>query len=108
MASDAFKSLENKIERIADFVEKAEGKPQNKDPNLSEVKLSTKEICDILDISARTLQRLHKDGRIFYYIAKGKCIYKFTDVEQLVNDKVFPTHIKSALEFQKAYLAYVK
>lgn len=108
MASEAFKSLENKIDRIAGFVEKAEGNPQNKDPDLSSVKLSTEEICDILDISPRTLQRLRKDGRLFYYIEKGKCIYKFEDVERLVNDKVLPTHIKSILEFRKAYMEYVK
>lgn len=108
MASEAFKSLETKIDRIAVFVEKAESGLQNKDPDLSGIKLSTEEICDILDISPRTLQRLRKDGRIFYYIEKGKCIYKFEDIEQLVNDKVLPTCIQSISEFRKAYIEYVK
>lgn len=108
MSSEAFKSLENKIDRIAGFVEKAEGKVQNKDPNLTGTKLSTEDVCDILDISPRTLQRLRKDGRLFYYIEKGKCIYKIEDIEQLVNDKILPTHIKSIPEFRKAYIEYVK
>lgn len=108
MASDAFKSLENKIDRIAGFVAKAEGLVQNKDPNLSDVKFSTEELCDILDVSARTLQRLRKEGDLFYYIEKGKCIYKFEDIEQLVKDRIFPSHIKSITEFHKAYQEYVK
>lgn len=108
MASEAFKSLEKKIDRIAGFVEKAEGQAQNKDPNLRGIKLSTEEVCDILDISKRTLQRLRKDGHLFYYIEKGKCIYKFEDIEQLVNNKLLPTHIKSVSEFRKTYQEYVK
>lgn len=108
MASEAFKSLEKKIDRIAGFVEKAEGQAQNKDPNLRGIKLCTEDVCDILDISKRTLQRLRKDGHLFYYIEKGKCIYKFEDIEQLVNDKLLPTHIKSVSEFRKAYQEYVK
>lgn len=108
MASDAFKSLENKIDQIAGFVAKAEGQAQNKDPDLSGVKLSTEQVCDILDISSRTLQRLRKEGILFYYIEKGKCVYKFEDIERLVNEKTFPTHIKSIQELRKTYLEYVK
>lgn len=108
MASDAYKSLEKKIDQIAGFVEKAEGQVQNKDPDFSDVKLNTEEICDILNVSSRTIQRLRKDGSLFYYIEKGKCIYKFEDIEQLVNDKLLPTHIKSVIELRKAYQEYVK
>lgn len=108
MASDAFKSLENKIDRIAGFVSKAEGLAQNKDPDLSDVKLNTEEICDILDVSSRTLQRLRKEGILFYYIEKGKCVYKLEDIERLINEKIFPTHIKSVQELRKTYMEYVK
>lgn len=108
MQSDAFKSLEKKIDRIASFVEKAEVSPQNKDPDYSGTKLCTEEVCDILDISSRTLQRLRKDGTLFYYIEKAKCIYKFEDIEKLINDKILPTHIKTISEFRKAYQEYVK
>lgn len=106
--SDAFKQLEKKIDRIAGFVTNIEVPPNNKDPDWSSVRLESEEICDILDISSRTLQRIRKEGRLFYYIEKGKCIYKFEDVEQLVKEKIFPTHIKSYLEFRKSYLEYVK
>lgn len=108
MASDAFKSLEKKIDRIAGFIAKTEGQAQNKDPDLSEVKLDTEELCDILDVSARTIQRLRKDRTLFYYIEKGKCVYKLEDIERLINEKVFPTHIKSVQELRKAYIEYVK
>lgn len=104
--SEAFKQLEKKIDRIAGFVSKAEATPNNKDPDFSGMRLKSEEICDILDISPRTLQRIRKEGRLFYYIEKGKCIYKFEDVERLVKEKVFPTHIKSVQEFRKAYLDY--
>lgn len=106
--SDAFKQLEKKIDRIAGFVANAEAAPNNKDPDFSTVRLKSEEICDILDISSRTLQRLRKDGTLFYYIERGKCIYKFEDVEQLLKEKIFPTHIKSVQEFRKAYQEYVK
>lgn len=106
--SDAFKQLEKKIDHIAGFVAKAEATPNNKDPDWSDIRLESEDICDILDISSRTLQRIRKEGRLFYYIEKGKCIYQFTDVEQLVKEKIFPTHIKSYQEFRKAYLEYVK
>ncbi len=106
--SDAFKQLEKKIDHIAGFVTNIEVAPNNKDPDWSSVRLESEEICDILDISSRTLQRIRKEGRLFYYIEKGKCIYKFEDVERLVKEKIFPTHIKSFQEFRKAYLEYVK
>lgn len=108
MDSDAFKSLENKIDRIAGFVEKAEDQNQNKDPDFTGIKLNTEEVCDILNVSSRTLQRLRKDGSLYYYIEKGKCVYKFQDIEQLVNDKLLPTPVKSITEFRKAYREYVK
>lgn len=106
--SDAFKQLEKKIDRIAGFVTNIEATPNNKDPDWKDIRLESEEICDILDISSRTLQRIRKEGRLFYYIEKGKCIYKFEDVEQLVKEKIFPTHIKSFQDFRKAYLEYVK
>lgn len=99
--SDAFRQLEKKIDHIAGFVTKAEATPNNKDPDWSDIRLESEDICDILDISSRTLQRIRKEGRLFYYIEKGKCIYKFEDVEQLVREKIFPTHIKSYQEYVK-------
>lgn len=106
--SDAFKQLETKIDRIAGFVANIEISPNNKDPDWSRIRLESEEVCDILDISSRTLQRIRKEGRLFYYIEKGKCIYKFEDVEQLLAEKIFPTHIKSVQEFRKAYQEYAK
>ena len=106
--SDAFKQLEKKIDRIARFVTNIETTLNNKDPDWKDIRLESEEICDILDISTRTLQRIRKEGRLFYYIEKGKCIYKFEDVEQLIKEKIFPTYIKSFQEFRKAYLEYVK
>ena len=106
--SQAYKSLEQKIDKIATFVATVEATPHNKDPDFTGVKLETEEVCDILDVSPRTLQRLRGEGRLYYYIDKGKCIYKFEDIEQLVNDKVLPTAIKTIPEFRKAYLNYAK
>lgn len=106
--SQAFQSLEKKIDKIAGFVAKIEAAPKDTEPDFSNVKLSTEEVCDILDISPRTLQRLRKDGTLFYYIEKGKCIYKFEDIEKLINDKILPTPIKTIHEFRKAYLNHVK
>lgn len=106
--SNAFKELEKKIDRIARLVANIDSTPKNNDPDLSNIRLETEEICDILNISSRTLQRIRKEGRLFYYIEKGKCIYKFEDVERLLAEKIFPTHIKSVQEFRKAYLEYVK
>ncbi|WP_255495532.1 hypothetical protein [Dysgonomonas sp. 521] len=53
--SDAFKQLEKKIDRIAGFVTSVEATPNNKDPDWSDIRLESEEICDILDISKRTL-----------------------------------------------------
>lgn len=106
--SDAFKQLEKKIDRIARFVANIEIPTNNKDPDWSHIRLESEEVCDILDISSRTLQRIRKEGRLFYYIEKGKCIYKFEDIEQLLAERIFPTHIKSIQEFRKAYQEYAK
>lgn len=106
--SQAYKSLEQKIDKIAQFLNKVDNPQQNQELDLSGVKLSTEEICDILGVSPRTLQRLRAEGRLYYYIDKGKCIYKFEDIEQLVNDKVLPTAIKTIPEFRKAYQNNVK
>ena len=59
--SQAYKSLEQKIDKIAQFIDKVDSPQQNEEPDLSGVKLSTEEICDILDVSSRTLQRLRAE-----------------------------------------------
>ena len=49
--------------------------------------LSTKTLCDLVDISRKTIQKARQDGTLKYFKKNGKIIYKKSDVENWIKIK---------------------
>ena len=67
-----YQDLNDKIERIADYVFKKEKNP-DREP---EIWLTSEELADLLKISTRTLQRMRKERVIPYTMLRSKCLYR--------------------------------
>lgn len=96
----AFKELSNKIDKIADYVFKKEIVPAQE----PDVWLTSEELADLLKISTRTLQRMRKDRSIAYSIVRSKCLYRLSDVEQCIRERIVSCHPQTLEEFRKNYL----
>lgn len=99
--SKAYKELVRKIEKIADFVFQKESVSMVAPP---EVWLDSLELAQILNISTRTLQRLRKDNLISYTMLRGKCLYKLSEIERGLNERIITCDPHTLEEFRRNYL----
>lgn len=95
-----FQDLSDKIERIADYVFKKENAPTAE----PEMWLTSEELAELLGISTRTLQRLRKERMIPYSMLRKKCLYRLSDVEKAIAERVVSCNPKTLDEFRKSYL----
>ena len=70
----------------------------------SEVWLDSNEVADLLRISIRTLQRLRKEKLINYIMLRGKCLYKLSDIEKSLQERIIPTDQKTLDDLRKKYI----
>lgn len=82
--NQAFRLLVNKIDTVYGYVVE-ENKQEKVKKQVREQLLDTNEVCQLLRISKRTLQRLRDEKVITFAYLGGKCIYKLKDVENLVD-----------------------
>lgn len=98
--SSAFKELTEKIEKIAKFVAKSESvKPQDE-----ERWLDSFEVAKMLRISTRTLLRLRKENLISYVKNKGRCLYKISEINRALNERVIKVDAKTLEDFHANHL----
>jgi hypothetical protein len=103
--SKAYQELIRKIERIAEFVVKVEKPlPDRK----RKIWLDSMEVAHLLNISTKIIQRPHKEQLISYSILKGRCLYRLSDIEQALNDRLITYSPQTLDEFHKNYLLYAK
>ncbi len=102
MDSRAYKDLVEKIDKISTFVVKCEAgiKPQSND----EIWLDSQEVANLLRISTRTLQRLRAENLISYAILRGRCLYKLSEIERGLNERLITCDPHTLDEFRKNYL----
>ena len=102
MDSRAYKDLVEKIDKISAFVVKCESdiKPQSND----EIWLDSQEVANLLRISTRTLQRLRAENLISYAILRGRCLYKLSEIERGLNERLITCDPHTLDEFRKNYL----
>lgn len=67
--SKAFKQLMEKLDALSEYVYKLKQQPTENDEDSW---VSSREICDFLKISERTLQRLRTNGKVSYTNLGGK------------------------------------
>ncbi|NEW83490.1 MAG: helix-turn-helix domain-containing protein [Mariniphaga sp.] len=102
MESQVYKDLFDKIDKISAFVVKCEAgiKPQSND----EIWLDSQEVANLLRISTRTLQRLRSENLISYAILRGRCLYKLSEIERGLNERLITCDPHTLDEFRKNYL----
>ncbi|GHT40111.1 transcriptional regulator [Bacteroidia bacterium] len=98
--SKSYQDLITKIERIADFVLKKETVPDKAE----EIWLDSFEVATMLHISTKTLQRLRKDNLISYSILRGKCLYKLSEIERGLNERLITCDPQTIDEFRRNYI----
>lgn len=98
--SKVFKELTDKIERIAEYVIRKENIPEQSFDRW----LNNKEVTDLLKISLRTLQRLRTEKQINYSMLRGKCLYRFSDIEKALSERVISCNPQTLEDFRKNYL----
>ena len=57
--------------------------------------LTNAEVCDLLKVSRRTLQRYRDEGRIAFSQVGATIRYKAADVERFLHDNYNPSFLKS-------------
>lgn len=98
--SKAYLNLIKKIESIAQYVTN-----QNYDSKpMQEVWLNSNEVADLLKISTRTLQRLRNDKMISFTMLRGKCLYRLSDIEKSLQERIIPTDQKTLDDLRKKYI----
>lgn len=99
--SKAYRDLVDKIEKIAEFIVRKEDKIENPD---REIWLDSYEVANLLRISTKTLQRLRKDKLISYTILRGRCLYKLSEIERGLNERLITCDPRTLEDFRRNYL----
>lgn len=99
--SKAYHDIVDKIDKIADFVVNQRGDKASMD---KEIWLDSQEVAHLLRISTKTLQRLRKDNLVSYTILRGRCLYKLSEIERGLNERIISCDPQTLDEFRKNYL----
>lgn len=99
--SRAYQDLVQKIENIAEYVTKNKLDSTSK----TEVWLNSNEVADLLKISIRTLQRLRNDNMISYTMLRGRCLYKLSDIEKSLQERIIPTDQRTLDKLRNQHVA---
>lgn len=94
-----YQDLTNKINRIADYVFKKVAVPIEE----PEMWLTSEELADLLKISTRTLQRMRKERTIPYCMIRSKCLYRLSDVEKCIAQRIVSCNPQTLDEFRESY-----
>lgn len=92
--------MTGKIDGIAEFVITKETISQ---PSI-DIWLDSNGVVELLKVSSRTLQRLRTENQINYSMLRGKCHYRLSDIEKVLNDRVVSTSPQTLEDFRKNYL----
>ncbi len=93
-----YQDLNEKIERIADYVFKKETQQ-----HVPEIWLTSEELADLLKISTRTLQRMRKERVIPYTMLRSKCLYRLSDIEECIARRIVTCAPQTLEELRKNY-----
>ncbi len=98
--SKAYQDLIKRIDSIAQYItsQSSTSEPPH------EVWLNSNEVADLLKISTRTLQRLRNDKMISFTMLRGKCLYRLSDIEKSLQERIIPTDQKTLDELRMKYI----
>ena len=92
MESSVFRSLTEQIAEIAAHVRAASGDKKAASPDRL---LTTREAAHLLNVSTRTLQRMRSEQRIGYVVLRGKCRYRQSEIDRLLEASSLTAHASS-------------
>ena len=98
MDSKAYQNLEKKINDIAEFVYGTKTTQEDR-------WLDTDDAAEMLGVSTRTLQRLRTDREIDYSMLRGRCRYRLSEIERVLNDRIISSNPKTLEELREVYLS---
>ena len=82
--TQAYRELIAKISTIAKFVIERQSSETN---NMEDDWVDSYEVCTLLNISERTLQRLRSTGMITYSLMGGKSYYTIGEIKKALKEK---------------------
>ena len=80
MESEAYQNLIDRIERIEKYVVRETERQSALDDE--DVWLDNEQVCQLLGVSTRSLQRYRSEGKLPYQMYGKKCRYRLSDVEK--------------------------
>jgi len=83
MESSVFRSLTEQIAEIAAHVRAVSGDKRAASPDRL---LTTREAAHLLNVSTRTLQRMRSEQRIGSVVLRGKCRYRQSEIDRLLDE----------------------
>lgn len=89
--SEVFKKIMNKLNTICEFIQMhqaREGKVENED----DIWVDSVEVCNFLNVSKRTLQRLRVSGEVTYSTIRGQNFYKVGEIKRLLEERLIKTN----------------
>ena len=101
MESGAYQELIDRIERIERYVVKTTERQATLDDD--DVWLDNAQVCELLDVSSRSLQRYRSEGKLPYMMYGKKCRYRLSDVEKLSGIHFKAIGVEVANEVATAY-----
>ena len=103
--SQAYKTLEDKLNTILEFVAAIAKEPEE---NLEDIWVDNYEVCTFLKISTKTLQRLRAANEISYSRIRGKMYYRMSEIQRLINDKVIRRSEEDLQDLVKSHRLYIE
>lgn len=103
--SRAYQDVIKRLERIEAYVVRKDLPKGNDD---ADPWMDTLEVVETLRISSRTLQRLRNENLISYSKVKGRCRYRMSEIERMLNEKLIVCSPRTLEEFRLNYLRHVK
>ena len=83
----AYQELMHKLSQLCDNIQFFSQAKETIEAENRDLWLNSKEVCERLNISTRTLHRMKKERKIGYSVLRGRYRYKHADVEKILNEK---------------------
>lgn len=96
--SAVYKELNEKITKISDFVTSL----SNEKADNEESWIDSDDVCVMLKISKRTLQRLRSRRMVEYSLIQGKIYYKIKEIRRLLENNVVRRNSATTIDLLEA------
>ena len=84
--SSAYQAMMEQITEIAGYIRELKEEKQRQDAATKDCLLNTAQAAELLNVSTRTLQRMRSEQRIAYVVLRGKCRYRQSEIDRLLED----------------------